>query len=237
MGTSWATIRCSTSVRAFEARTASWVQPQRDLDTTTPEQMRDQVRAGQHHAGRDRRPQASAPSPCPAATAWPPASDYVPGLRRPSWRSRSPEGDGVIADMAALDPYEVPVLAPVGLSGKELIAIVQRAGSRGPWSTSPSTASAATTCRPRRGAPRAAALPGRQPQDDLDRHLREPDAPCESRESRAGRLGAGLERRVRRRRARPAKWVEETGGHGFGNNELQYYTAGPRTCAWSAASW
>jgi beta-glucanase (GH16 family) len=24
------------------------------------------------------------------------------------------------------------------------------------------------------------------------------------------------------------KWVEETGGHGFGNNEMQYYTAGSR---------
>jgi hypothetical protein len=57
--------------------------------------------------------------------------DYVPGLRPAFVAIKAALDDGVTDSMAGLDPYEVRVMAPVGLSGKELIAIVKRAAEKG----------------------------------------------------------------------------------------------------------
>ena len=40
-------------------------------------------------------------------------------------------GGAVVADMATLDPSAVPVLAPEGLTGAQLIALVEEAGRKG----------------------------------------------------------------------------------------------------------
>jgi hypothetical protein len=102
-------------------------------------------RAGEHHAAAiDGRTERTYTVPCGDRLAA--GKRLRAGLRAAFVAIKAAKATAWSPAMATLDPYEVPVLAPVGLSGKELIAIVQRAvARRGPWSTSPSTASAATT--------------------------------------------------------------------------------------------
>jgi peptidoglycan/xylan/chitin deacetylase (PgdA/CDA1 family) len=107
-----------------------FVQPHRDLDTTTPEQMRDQVLlANTMLAAIDGPKERTFTVPCGDRLAA--GKDYVPGLRPAFVAIKAALGDGVTEAMAGLDPYEVRVMAPVGLSGKELIAIVKRAAEKG----------------------------------------------------------------------------------------------------------
>jgi len=117
--------QCSRSAPGHE-----WVQAARDLDTTSVEQMRDQVvLANTMLAAIDGKRERTYTLPCGDRLAA--GKDYLPALAGEFVAVKVGGGDGVIASMAALDPLAVPVLAPVGLSGRELIAIVERAGRQG----------------------------------------------------------------------------------------------------------
>jgi peptidoglycan/xylan/chitin deacetylase (PgdA/CDA1 family) len=117
--------QCSRSAPGHE-----WVQPERDLDTTGAAQMRDQVvLANTMLAAIDGRGERTYTVPCGDRLAA--GRDYLPGIAAEFVGIKVGGGDGVIPSMATLDPLAVPVLAPEGLSGKELIAIVERAGARG----------------------------------------------------------------------------------------------------------
>lgn len=117
--------QCSRKVAGHD-----WVQPARDLDTTTAAQMRDQVLvANTMLAAIDGRTERTYTVPCGDRLAA--GQDYLPGVGAAFVGIKAGEGSGVIESMARLDPLAVPVLAPVGLSGQELIAIVKRAGERG----------------------------------------------------------------------------------------------------------
>ena len=107
-----------------------WVQPDRDLDTVTVGQMRDQVVvANTMLAAIDGRAERTYTVPCGDRLAA--GRDYLPAVAGEFVAIKVGGGDGVIPSMTALDPLAVPVLAPQGVSGQELIAIVKRAGERG----------------------------------------------------------------------------------------------------------
>jgi beta-glucanase (GH16 family)/peptidoglycan/xylan/chitin deacetylase (PgdA/CDA1 family) len=203
----------------------SWVQPQRDLDTTTPEQMRDQVMlANTMLTAIDGRTERTLTVPCGDRLAA--SKDYVPGLHAAFVAMKAREGNGVVEAMATLDPYEVPVLAPVGLSGKELIAIVQRAVAKGTMVNFTFHGVGgdylSTSSEAHRELLQYLAANRTTIWTDtflnLMRHVKS---------QQSGWVldwsdefdGAALDH---------SKWVEETGGHGFGNNELEYYTDGGR---------
>lgn len=117
--------QCSRSAPGHE-----WVQPARDLDTTSVAQMRDQVTlANTMLEAIDGRRERTYTLPCGDRLAA--GRDYLPAVAGEFVAVKVGGGDGVIPSMAGLDPLAVPVLAPVGLSGKELIAIVERAGRQG----------------------------------------------------------------------------------------------------------
>ncbi|RZT06235.1 Peptidoglycan/xylan/chitin deacetylase, PgdA/CDA1 family [Duganella sp. CF402] len=106
-----------------------WVQPQRDLDTTTAAQMQDQVRLGNTmlHAIDGRR-ERTYTVPCGDVLAA--GVDYLPGLRD-AFVGIKVSGAAVTPSMTALDRYAVGVAAPEGLSGAQLIALVQQAAAQG----------------------------------------------------------------------------------------------------------
>jgi beta-glucanase (GH16 family) len=209
-----------------------WVQAQRDLDTTTPAQMRDQVElANTMLQAIDGGSERTYTVPCGDRLAS--GKDYVDGLRGAFVAIKSGEGSGVIEDMARLDPWAVPVLAPVGLSGQELIAIVKRAEAKGTMVnfTFHGIGGDYLTTSNQAHRELLAYLAAHRKTVwtdtflNLMRHVK-------AQQAQAG-VGPGpgwvldwsdeFEGRALDR----SKWVEETGGHGFGNNELQYYTARP----------
>lgn len=106
-----------------------WVEPQRNLDTTTAGQMKDQVLLAnamlQAIDGQQRRTMTL---PCGEAHAQ--DGDYLP-LVKDAFVAIKVTGGAVVPDMATLDPLAVPVEAPVGVSGKQLIARVEEAASKG----------------------------------------------------------------------------------------------------------
>lgn len=107
-----------------------FVQTERNLDTTTVAQMRDQVKlANTMLAAIDGKAERSYTVPCGDRVAV--DGDYLPAIAGAFVAIKAGQGDGVLFSMETVDPLAVPVLAPVGLSGKELIAIVERAGARG----------------------------------------------------------------------------------------------------------
>jgi beta-glucanase (GH16 family) len=206
-----------------------WVQPQRDLDTTTLEQMRDQVvLANTMLEAIDGRKERTYTVPCGDRLAAG-GKDYLPALRPAFVAIKAGEGDGVIESMAALDPYEVPVLAPVGLSGQELIAIVKRAAQKGTMVNFTF-----------HGVGGDYLTTSSEAHRELLRYL------ADNRQTYWTDTFLNLMRYVKHvKTAQPpgwvldwhdefdgpaldrATWVEELGGHGFGNAELQYYTARP----------
>jgi hypothetical protein len=139
--TSWATTACSTSVRA-SARATSGCSRSATIDTTTAAQMQDQVGWG-IPCCMPSTASASAPTPCRAAMCWRPASTTCRAcamrLSASRWRGRGDAVDG------ALDRYAVGVAAPEGLSGAQLIALVQQAAERGTMVNFTFTALAAIT--------------------------------------------------------------------------------------------
>jgi peptidoglycan/xylan/chitin deacetylase (PgdA/CDA1 family) len=111
-----------------------WVQPQRDLDTTSVAQMRDQVAvANTMLYAIDGKRERTYTVPCGDVMAGGVAggASYLAAIAPDFVAIKAGGGDAVTASMAALDPYAVTVLAPVGLSGKELIALVEQGAAKG----------------------------------------------------------------------------------------------------------
>ncbi len=117
--------QCSGSLsgRAF-------VQAHRNLDTTSVAQMRDQVLLANTmlHAIDGRR-ERTYTTPCGDLLAG--GHPYLPAIAPEFVAIKAGANGGVVDAMASLDPLAVPVLAPVGLSGAQLIAIVKAAGEKG----------------------------------------------------------------------------------------------------------
>lgn len=110
-----------------------WVTPAQDLDATTVAQMAAQVAFAdtllEQIDGRDGGLEVrSFTVPCGDRRAS--DGDYVDAIAGRYVGIKVP-GDAVVADMTALDPAAVPVLAPEGLSGPQLIALVEEAGRKG----------------------------------------------------------------------------------------------------------
>ena len=115
---------CSASKEGRE-----WVVPYRDLDTMTAPQMHEEVRLANAmlHAidGRERR---TFTPPCGDRLAG--GEDYVAGVTGLFDGLRVP-GDAVAPDMSTLDPNAITATAPVGLTGAQLIALVEDAARKG----------------------------------------------------------------------------------------------------------
>ncbi|TFW24340.1 polysaccharide deacetylase family protein [Duganella callida] len=106
-----------------------WVQRQRDLDTTTAEQMQDQVRvANTMLYAIDGKRERTYTVPCGDVLAG--GVNYLPGLRD-AFVAIKVGGTAVTPAMRGLDPYAVGVYAPEGLSGQQLIALVEQAARQG----------------------------------------------------------------------------------------------------------
>jgi peptidoglycan/xylan/chitin deacetylase (PgdA/CDA1 family) len=106
-----------------------WVQAHRNLDTTSAEQMKDQVlTANTMLMAIDGKLARTYTVPCGESLAA--GVDYLPAIA-PSVVAIKVSGPAVTPSMAALDPYAVPVMAPEGLSGKQLIALVEEASAKG----------------------------------------------------------------------------------------------------------
>jgi peptidoglycan/xylan/chitin deacetylase (PgdA/CDA1 family) len=106
-----------------------WVQPQRDLDTTSVAQMQDQVTlANTMLYAIDGRRQRSYTVPCGDTLAG--GADYLAAIA-PAFVAIKVAGQAVTPSMQTLNPYAVGVYAPEGLSGQQLIALVQQAAAQG----------------------------------------------------------------------------------------------------------
>lgn len=106
-----------------------WVQAAWDLDTTPVEQQVAEVRlASTMLAAIDGRTDRTFTVPCGDRLAS--GVDYVAQVAGDFVAIKA--GDGPMpADLRDLDPAAVPVIVPVGASGAELIAEVERAGRAG----------------------------------------------------------------------------------------------------------
>ena len=107
-----------------------WVEAHRNLDTTGAAQMRDQVLlANTMLAAIDGRSERTFTVPCGDTLAA--GHDYLPLVREAFVAIKVGSNDGVVEAMETLDPWAVPVAAPSGVSGADLIAIVREAIRRG----------------------------------------------------------------------------------------------------------
>jgi len=108
----------------------AWVQPHRDLDTTSVAQVQDQALvANTMLYAIDGKRERTFTAPCGDLLAN--GVNYLPAIRSEFVAIKAGSGSGVVASMATLDPYQVPVAAPVGLTGQQLIALVKEAGAKG----------------------------------------------------------------------------------------------------------
>lgn len=106
-----------------------WVQPQRDLDTTSVAQMQDQVMLGNTMLyAIDGKRERTYTVPCGDTLAA--GADYLKTVA-PAFVAIKVGGEAVTPSMATLNPSAVGVYAPEGLSGQQLIAIVQQAAAKG----------------------------------------------------------------------------------------------------------
>ncbi|KRA53764.1 polysaccharide deacetylase [Pseudoxanthomonas sp. Root65] len=107
----------------------AWVEPHRDLDTTTVAQMVDQVRlANAMLAALDGRSERTMTVPCGDTRAR--DGHYIDAVVADFVAIKRGQG-GVIEDMARVDPAAVPVDVPVDATGDQLIARVEEAARRG----------------------------------------------------------------------------------------------------------
>ena len=108
-----------------------WVARHRDLDTTSAEQMRDQVQvANTMLTAIDGKRERTYTAPCGDVLAG--GRDYLPLLQGDFVAIKAGHGrPAVPASMREVDPYMVGSAGPVGASGQELIALVKQAGARG----------------------------------------------------------------------------------------------------------
>lgn len=205
-----------------------WVAAHRNLDTTTREQMRDQVLlANTMLAAIDGKNERTFTAPCGDVEAQ--GGDYLPLVQSSFVAVKAGHGPGIPASMAAVDPARVASIGPVNMSGAELIALVKQAGKQG-------TMVAFTF----HGIGGDHLSVSREAHEELVRFL------AAHRKEYWSATFLDIMRHVRQEQARPAgwtlawsdefdgsaldrgKWLTETGGHGWGNNEMQYYTARPQ---------
>lgn len=108
-----------------------WVQRHRNVDTTTAAQMKDQViMANTMLNAIDGKTERTFTTPCGDGKAAG-GEDYVAALRSEFVGMKTGSGDAVVPSMAVFDPNAVLVMAPVGLSGQQLIALVKQAAAKG----------------------------------------------------------------------------------------------------------
>ncbi len=108
----------------------AWVAPHRNLDRISVEQLKDQVLlANTMLYAIDGRTERTFTAPCGDLLAG--GVNYLPAIASAFVAIKAGAGSGAALSMDALDPHAVTVLAPVNLSGKQLIDIVKLAGSRG----------------------------------------------------------------------------------------------------------
>jgi peptidoglycan/xylan/chitin deacetylase (PgdA/CDA1 family) len=106
-----------------------WVEPQRDLDTTTVAQMRDQIVLGNAmlHA-IDGATERTFTAPCVERMAR--DGDYVAAIGD-QFVGIKMGGNAIVPDMRTLNPLAVPIGGPVGVTGEQLIAQVEEAARQG----------------------------------------------------------------------------------------------------------
>jgi peptidoglycan/xylan/chitin deacetylase (PgdA/CDA1 family) len=108
----------------------SWVQPHRDLDRLSVAQVKDQaIVANTMLYAIDGRRERTFTAPCGDLLAG--GQAYLPAIASEFVAIKAGGGSGVALSMDSIDPYAVTVLAPVNMSGKQLIDIVKQAGARG----------------------------------------------------------------------------------------------------------
>lgn len=107
-----------------------WVSVARDLDTMSVAQVADQIALANTmlHAIDGKR-ERTFTVPCGDAKAG--GVDYLPAVRQAFVAVKYGAANGAQASMAQIDPYAVPVVVPVGVTGRDLIAMVEQAGARG----------------------------------------------------------------------------------------------------------
>ena len=108
----------------------AWVQAHRDLDRVSVEQVKDQaIVANTMLHAIDGRRERTFTAPCGDVLAA--GRHYLPAIASEFVAIKAGGGSGVALSMDTIDPYAVTVLAPVGLSGKQLIDLVKQAHARG----------------------------------------------------------------------------------------------------------
>ena len=108
----------------------AWVQPQRDLDTTSVAQMVDQVSvANTLLYAIDGKRERTFTAPCGDRLAG--GKDYVAALKGQFVAIKAGVADGAPLSMRDVDPYAVAVIAPNGKTGAQLIAMVKAAAAAG----------------------------------------------------------------------------------------------------------
>jgi len=107
-----------------------WVQPQRDLDDVTVAQMREQVALANTflQALDGRSGGRTFTAPCGDVMAR--DGNYIDAVADLFVGIKLVGGD-IVPDMLALDPSAVPVATPSGVTGAQLIAMVEEAGRKG----------------------------------------------------------------------------------------------------------
>ena len=106
-----------------------WVPLHRDLDRISVEQMREEVSvAAAFLQAIDGQSLRTVTVPCtdPLAGGQP----YLPAIK-PAFVGIKSRVGGVPKSLDGLDPWDVPTAAPAGVSGADLIAIVQQAAAHG----------------------------------------------------------------------------------------------------------
>ena len=106
-----------------------WVRPQNDLTKMTVEEMVSHVLVASNVLHMiDGKNQRTYTAPCGDLKAG--GKNYI-GELKSHFVAIKASDKGVVADMATLDPYGVSVTAPSGVTGKQLIAVVEEAAAKG----------------------------------------------------------------------------------------------------------
>lgn len=117
--------QCSSAVAG-----RAWVQPHRDLVSTSVAQMRDQILlANTMLQAIDGRRERTLALPCGEVLAG--GRAYPPAVAGEFVAIKAGVAQAVPASMNEIDPAAVRVFVPVDTSGKDLIALVEAAGARG----------------------------------------------------------------------------------------------------------
>lgn len=107
----------------------AWVSADNDLDKISAAQLAAQIRVGNTFLrALDGKTERSFTTPCGDLLAG--GQPYLALIKGDFVAIKSVFG-GVVPDMTRLDPYAVPVLVPVDLSGAQLIALVKQAAAAG----------------------------------------------------------------------------------------------------------